>query len=57
MRSLYKSYERDRNPDALCRDYPFGLRVPLTTGDNKYLYNGKELVDKHDLNWYHYGAR
>jgi RHS repeat-associated protein len=24
---------------------------------NKYLYNGKELVDKFDLSWYHYGAR
>jgi RHS repeat-associated protein len=47
------------NADIVQEDlyYPFGLRVPLTTGDNKYLYNGKELVNKYDLNWYHYGAR
>jgi RHS repeat-associated protein len=39
--------------------YPFGTRVPLTQSGlgNKYLYNSKELVDKNNLNWYHYGAR
>lgn len=39
--------------------YPFGLTVRLITpGDpNKYLYNGKEYENAHDLNWYHYGAR
>ena len=25
--------------------------------DNKFLYNGKELEDEHNLYWYHYGAR
>lgn len=25
--------------------------------ENKYTYNGKELVDDFGLNWYHYGAR
>jgi RHS repeat-associated protein len=47
------------NPEIVQEDfyYPFGLRVPLTTGDNKYLYNGKELVDNHGLQWYHYGVR
>ena len=40
--------------------YPFGMQLlnSLQSGSsNKYLYNGKELNDEHDLNWYHYGAR
>ena len=39
--------------------YPFGLTVDqVETGyENKYKYNGKELEDDHNLNWYHYGAR
>jgi hypothetical protein len=39
--------------------YPFGMTVKLNNyGEgNKYLYNGKELIDKFDLSWYHYGAR
>ncbi len=41
--------------------YPFGLKLPgqssVSGTENKYTYNGKELVDDFDLNWYHYGAR
>ena len=43
--------------------YPFGLTVPenaytnLLETENKYLYNGKELQNDLDLNWYDYGAR
>jgi RHS repeat-associated protein len=41
--------------------YPFGLEmgglsfVALT--ENKYKYNGKEMQDAFNLNWYDYGAR
>ncbi len=41
--------------------YPFGLKMDslsYSSGtQNKYTYNGKELVDEFGLNWYHYGAR
>jgi len=39
--------------------YPFGMVAVKTDGesDNKYLYNGKELQDEIDLDWYDYGAR
>jgi RHS repeat-associated protein len=44
--------------------YPFGLQIAsasYTSGENKYLYNGKELQDNTlggtDLDWYDYGAR
>ena len=39
--------------------YPFGMVADKTNGesDNKYLYNGKELQDEIDLDWYDYGAR
>jgi len=41
--------------------YPFGMRMDGlsydNSNDNNYLYNGKELEEEHDLNWYHYGAR
>jgi RHS repeat-associated protein len=42
--------------------YPFGMQMDGTwatpTGlDQKYKYNGKELVDDLGLNWYDYGAR
>ncbi|MBI1769442.1 MAG: hypothetical protein HYR67_13830 [Bacteroidetes bacterium] len=39
--------------------YPFGLRqsLYLSGTGTKELYNGKELVDKYNLNWYDYGAR
>jgi len=41
--------------------YPFGMTIPesdeVAGYENKNLYNSKELVDDHNLNWYHYGAR
>ena len=41
--------------------YPFGLEMTnniSTVGDpTKYLYNGKEMQDEGDLDWYDYGAR
>lgn len=40
--------------------YPFGMDyhdANTLQGDNKYLYNGKELQTDFDLNWYDYGAR
>ncbi len=40
--------------------YTFGLKkdgLSYSSGtENKYTYNGKELVDEFGLNWYHYGA-
>jgi RHS repeat-associated protein len=43
--------------------YPFGLAMAensyenVLETENKYKYNGKELQDDLDLNWYDYGAR
>ncbi len=43
--------------------YPFGMRITKTRHSkgkydyNRYLYNGKELQDDFDLDWYDYGAR
>jgi len=38
--------------------YPFGLEHNSSIGgNNKYLYNGKELQEDLSLNWYDYGAR
>jgi RHS repeat-associated protein len=41
--------------------YPFGLTFNsyqrVTSKQNDYLYNGKELQDELDLNWLDYGAR
>ena len=41
--------------------YPFGLQFNsysrVTSKQNDYLYNGKELQDELDLNWLDYGAR
>jgi len=34
-----------------------GLQTELADGDNDDLYNGKEIVDAHGLDWYHYGMR
>jgi RHS repeat-associated protein len=32
-------------------------RIKVAGDENKELYNGKELVDNHNLFWYHYGVR
>ena len=51
------------NADIVQEDhyYPFGMRLANlcsdSGNDNKHLYNGKELEDDFNLNWYHYGAR
>ena len=43
--------------------YPFGLTMAgtsyqrLGTQENKFKYNGKEIQDDLDLNWYDYGVR
>ncbi|MFZ6663665.1 RHS repeat-associated core domain-containing protein [Peijinzhouia sedimentorum] len=41
--------------------YPFGMQIAGLELDldskNRYLYNGKELQDDHDLDWHDYGAR
>ena len=41
--------------------YPFGMQIAgleLDLGSrNRYLYNGKELQDDHNLDWHDYGAR
>ncbi len=39
--------------------YPFGLSFPIKNAaiTNQYLYNGKELENFNQLNWYDYGAR
>lgn len=42
--------------------YPFGMNFTGVNGSvanpvNKYKYNGKELQDDHNLNWYDYGWR
>jgi RHS repeat-associated protein len=38
--------------------YPFGMTFSGNQGgDNKYLYNGKEMQDELGLDWYDYGAR
>ena len=43
--------------------YPFGMRfgqaqtLQTAEGTNQYLYNGKELQEDFNLDWYDYGAR
>jgi RHS repeat-associated protein len=38
--------------------YPFGmLSSTNSSATNKYLYNGKELQDELEMDWYDYGAR
>ncbi|MGE0930852.1 RHS repeat domain-containing protein [Peijinzhouia sedimentorum] len=41
--------------------YPFGMQIAGLELDldskNRYLYNGKELQDDHNLDWHDYGAR
>jgi len=50
-------------PEIFDNYYPFGMAMVensyenVLETENKYLYNGKELQDDLDLNWYDYGAR
>ncbi|MCI5055275.1 MAG: hypothetical protein MRY83_04150 [Flavobacteriales bacterium] len=42
--------------------YPFGAKISgswevISGKENKYQYNGKEMIDELDLNWIDYGAR
>ncbi len=55
----------DENNAVLQNDsyYPFGMTMKglaytsATTAKNNYLYNGKELQNDFELDWYDYGAR
>jgi hypothetical protein len=47
---------------AIFNYYPFGMEMDgpwkrATSGDERYLYNGKEVVDNGSLRWHDYGAR
>ena len=50
-------------PEIFDNYYPFGMAMAensyenVLETENKFLYNGKELQDDLDLNWYDYGAR
>jgi RHS repeat-associated protein len=46
-------------PTQINEFYPFGMTSGSSSvgTNNKYLYNGKELQDDIDLDWYDYGAR
>lgn len=46
-----------QNVEVLQQDdyYPFGKQYIISAGDNKYLYNGKELQE--ETGWYDYHAR
>ena len=59
---LYEGTDNSAQVDQVSDYYPFGMRHKATlTGENKYLYNSKELqdddLDGTSLNWYDYGAR
>ena len=64
VRSTFFGYYYN-SPSVLQRDsyYPFGMKMPglsyIASGadENKFTYNGKELEDEFDLDWYHYGWR
>ncbi len=57
--------DADGTPELIQEDhyYPFGMQMPGLhyagggTPENKYLYNGKELVDDEGIDWYDYGWR
>jgi len=57
--------DEDGNAEILQEDhyYPFGLtymgdlNYNYGTQENKYLYQGKELQDDHNLQWHDFGAR
>lgn len=51
----------DGTPVQTNHYYPFGMAFAETSaeeqGKQPYKYNGKELDQKHGLNWYDYAAR
>ncbi|MCB2196754.1 MAG: hypothetical protein KQH79_12905 [Bacteroidetes bacterium] len=64
VRALFGDYNNDGFAELLQQDhyYPFGLQLPGLSANygapnNNYLYNGKELHTKENVNWYDYGAR
>jgi RHS repeat-associated protein len=64
-RIVFADYSDDGVAEIIQEDsyYPFGMQMPglseRTSGiqPNQYLYNGKELHQGIDLDWYDYGAR
>jgi RHS repeat-associated protein len=55
-------FDEDQNVNQLVDYYPFGMTFSTSQlGDDKYLFNGKELQDEQlgniNLDWYDYGAR
>ncbi len=64
-RVSFTDEDADGTPELIQEDhyYPFGLQMPGLhyagggAPENKYLYNGKELIDDEGINLYDYGAR
>ena len=61
---ITKGQREKEVPVKKCKDYsPFGLTMAgtsyqrLGTQRNRHLYNGKELQEDLNLDWYDYGAR
>ena len=65
VRATFADYNGDNVAELIQEDsyYPYGLTMQGLSGlysgtpKNKFLYNGKELHDELNTNWYDYGAR
>lgn len=64
-RVVFADYDDDGTAEIIQEDsyYPFGMQMADLSEraggvqPNQYLYNGKELHEEMDLDWYDYGAR